>query len=484
MERKGLFWAGALLMGAALADSGCSTAAAQGANPPLLRTAGAPVDLTVYKQDFAMIRQRREVDLKQGANRLRLDDVSRQLDPNSVTFDAKPGQDVVSTTFDMGIGSSGNAIQRLAGREVELILTSSEGKLGERLIGRLEPTADGGFLLRTPDRIYVNPQGTIAAKDDDDAPTMPGLSVQVTSDREGREALGMSYLTRGLSWSADYVAHLDPNSERMRIEAWATVTNTTGVPYRDANLTFVAGSPNRAVRAEAEGQNQMRYQDAAKGEMRAANSPVEDFGVAAPQAVGELYEYKVKSPATIGIDQMNRVRMFDASEVPVRLDYSVALPTLGGWDNPKARVGAQLAVHFQNREKDGLGMPLPAGAVRVYDDADTTSRYIGAATIGDLPKDAGTSLSLSKVFDVFAEPKVVKTTRIDKKTVERTLLIHVENAKAREVELRIVQPIATTSWKVVAGTEPQRLNTSTAQWKFKVPAESKRDLTVTVRMRD
>lgn len=479
MERNGVIWAGALLIGTAAVGSGCARAVAQsGANPPIFPA--APVEMTVYKQDFAMIRQRKELDLQSGVNRVRLEDVSRQLDPNSVTYDTEKGREVIASTFDMGIGASGNAIQRLAGREVELILTSSEGKLGERLTGRLEPTGDGGYLLRTADRIYVNPQGTIAAKDEDGGTTMPGLAVQVQSDRAGREDLKISYLTRGLSWSADYVARLDPVKSTMKLEAWASVTNTTGIPYRDATLTFVAGSPNRAVR-QAEAKSQMRFQGAAASEM--ANAREMDMNVLPAEAVGELYEYKVKNPASIGVDQMSRVRMFDAGEVPVRMDYSVRLPALGGWEPPSSRVGAQLAVHFDNREKDGLGMPLPAGAVRVYDDADSAARYVGAANIGDLPKDAGTALSLSKVFDVFAEPKVVKTVRLDKKTVARTLTIHVQNAKPHEVELRIVQPIASEAWKVTDGTEPQRLDTGTAQWKLTVPANSSRDLTVTVRMR-
>lgn len=474
MERNGLIWAGALLVGTAAVGVGCAKALAQtGASP------ARPVDLTVYKQDFAMIHQRKELDLQAGVNQIRLDDVSRHLDPNSVTYDTQTGREVVASTFDMGIGSSGNAIQRLAGREVELILTSSEGKLGERLTGRLEPTGDGGFLLRTADRIYVNPQGTIAAKDEDGGSTMPGLAVQLKSDRAGREELGISYLTRGLSWSADYVARLDPEKSRMRLEAWASVTNTTGIPYRDANLTFVAGSPNRAVApAAAKAANMSMDYAEAKTEYRARDGVM----VAAPEAVGELYEYKVKTPASIGVDQMSRVRMFEAADVPVRMDYSVRLASLGGWEPPTARVGAQLAVHFDNREKDGLGMPLPAGAVRVYDDADAAARYVGAATIDDLPKDAGTALTLSKVFDVFAEPKVIKTTRIDKKTVARTFRIHVQNSKAREVELRIVQPIQAETWNVVEGDAPQRLDASTAQWTIKVPAHSDRDLTVTVRM--
>lgn len=476
MERNGVLWAGALLIGSAWSATGCSRAVAQEAAKTIPE---APVDLTVYKQDFAMVRQRKGIDLQSGVNRIRLDDVSRQLDPNSVTYDTQDGREVIASTFDMGIGSSGNVIQRLAGREVELILTSSEGKLGERLTGRLEPTGDGGYLLRTADRIYVNPQGTIAAKDEDGGSTMPGLSVQLQSDRAGREELAVSYLTRGLSWSADYVARLDPLKSTMKLEAWATVTNTTGIPYREANLTFVAGSPNRAV-VQAEAQ-EYRARSAAKSEV--ANAPMMDMdSVAAPEAVGELYEYKVKTPASIGVDQMSRVRMFDAAEVPVRLDYSVRLPALGGWQPPVSRVGAQLAVHFDNREKDGLGMPLPAGAVRVYDDGDAAARYIGAAAVGDLPKDAGAALSLTKVFDVFAEPKVVKTVRLDKKTVARTLTIRVQNAKPREVELRIVQPIASEAWKVTDGTEPTRLDTGTAQWKLTVPANSSRDLTVTVRM--
>jgi hypothetical protein len=474
MERVRVSWAWVLLVGSAVVDSGCGRAAAQGARPPV--AAVVPVELTVYKDDFAMIRQRREVELESGSTRLRVEDVSRQLDPNSVIFDQEAGRQVVSSTFDMGVGTNGNALQRLAGRPVELILPSTDGKLGERIAGTLEPTADGGFLLRTPDRVYLNPPGTISAKDEDGAPTLPGLSIEIQSDRAGRAPLGMSYLTRGLSWSADYVARLDPERARMRIEAWATVTNTTGVPYREAKLTFVAGSPNRAVRQRAVAAEPV---GAPGGAAYAKGGYAGDFENARP--VGELYEYKVDAPASIGIDQMNRVRMLQAEEVPVRLDYSVALPALGGWDPGASRVGAQLAVHFTNRKADGLGMPLPAGAVRVYDGGEG-AQYVGASSLADLPEDSGASLTLSKVFDVYAEPRVVKTRRIDKRTIERTLRIRAHNAKSREIELRIVQPIASPVWKVMSGPGPERLNGSTAQWKLTVPAGSEREMTATVRM--
>jgi len=438
----------------------------------------APLDLTIYKDDFAMVHERRTLDLRSGANHVRLGGVSRVLDPNSVDFKTSSGTRVSSMTYDLGIGSSGRLLQRLAGKEVDLVLDQDSGRAGQRLHGVLEPSADGGFLLRTADSLYVNPRGTLVAPSDSDVDTMPGLAVQVSSASSGSQELGLSYLTRGMSWQADYVAHLDSDRKHMKLECWASVRNETGIPFKDARLTFVAGEPNRAVEAAP-------VTLARRTSTNSSGLSAEMSTVSAPVAVGELYEYKADGAATLGVDQISRVRMFDKPSVPIKIDYSVDLPPFDGWDvgTPMPKQSAQMTLKFENREAGGLGFPLPSGSVRVFETDGDADRYTGADTVGDLAKDAHASLTLSKVFDVSAEPVVIKAQRLSKHVTRRTLRVVLRNAKKTATTVRIVQTIPSSLSVWHDGERPVKLSASQYQWTVVVPAGGTKTVTSTFDLR-
>jgi hypothetical protein len=418
-------------------------------------------ELTIYKQDFAMVTEARQVELGSGLTRLNVDNVSRSLDPQSVTFDWRepgPKPDVVANTYDLGAASGGALLKRYVGREVEMYWPSENGAPRESVKGVLE-LADDGMVLRSGDRYYINPTGTIVAPAETSVVARPRLNVQVNSPTATRGKLAVSYLTRGMSWSADYVATLDPAGRSMRLECWATIANQTGVDYPSARLSLVAGSPNRAVVAEAK---RMRYEESA-----AASPPVEaQAGRFNAAPVGDLYSYKVPSPATIGQEQLNRVRMMVGEAVPVKKDYSVRLSdyAFGGRQN------AQVSVSFTNSPASGLGQPLPAGAVRLY---EGTSAYVGAATLADVPKDERVSLTLSDAFDVYVKSKRLSQRRLDKQTYRTAYEVELHNEKQTPVDVRVVHGIG-GRWKLPSeSTRSVKLDAETAQWTVPVPAGGK-----------
>src|SRR5207248_2625699 len=94
---------------------------------------------------------------------------------------------------------------------------------------------------------YVQPAGTLVAPANGDIVTIPQLSVQAESPAAQAANLEVAYLTRGLSWSADYVATLSPTGSSLGLECWATVTNRTGTDYPNARVSLMAGMPNRAA---------------------------------------------------------------------------------------------------------------------------------------------------------------------------------------------------------------------------------------------
>jgi hypothetical protein len=352
-----------------IAIEGCGKAQAQAA------AAGAQprdIQLTIYKEDFALVHEARPVELGEGRNRLHMENVSKSLDPATVIFDwhgAQKPPDVVSNTYDLGVRSGVSLLKRLEGKPVEMLWTSQDGKPHDKIEGTLEAAQDGGFVIRSGDKLYVNPNGTIVASGEQSLVTMPQLSAEVDSPSKESAKLGFAYQTRGMSWSADYVGRLTADGDAMNFECWATLENHTGIDYPNAKITLVAGAPNRAavdvgVRYEYAAQKARPSDSSGLGGGRMAMSN--------PEIVGELYAYKVPALASVGQEQMNRVKMLSSTRVPIKRDYSLRINNAGYYDygyngqNPE-RQNAQLAISLVNEEKAGLGIPLPAGAVRVYE---------------------------------------------------------------------------------------------------------------------
>lgn len=470
--------AGSVLLVASLAVQGCTRAVGQAPAANGARN----IELSVYKDDFGMVRETRPVDLESGRNVLRLKDVSKTLDPQSVIFDwgGKSGApQIVSNTYDLGVSDAGSLLKRFQGQKVDMIWRSEDGKPGDTINGTLE-VVDGGnnFVLQSDGKYYVNPPGTIVAPSQGDIVTMPQLSADVESPSKQTADLSVGYLTRGLSWSADYTAALSDKDDSLKLECWATVVNHTGVDYPMANLTLMAGSPNRAA-VDRKGQiSSFGMGGAAKADMGLSESRRDYEMLSAPAAVGELQAYKVPKAASIGQEQMNRVVMLSGESVPIKRDYSMRLPGMNGYEwyyygNPNSpkRLSAQLSISFVNDEKGGLGMPLPAGAVRVYSpDKGNHLLYTGAASLGDTPKNAHVNLTLSNVFDVYGEAKTLTAKRIDKRHIRKTMEVVLHNEKGQAIDLRMVQNVE-QGWKLVKESHKSiKLDGYTIQRTVNIPA--------------
>ena len=160
-----------------------------------------PVELTIYKQDFASIREQRKVELEDGRTRLQIQHVSKDLDPTSVIFNWKIPNEavVVANTYDLGVSGGGDVLSRYVGEDVEMTWRGSDGRVGERIKGRLESAGEQGTIIRTKDKLLVNPNGTLEVPTRSDVVTIPQLSVEVDTKGAKSTDLSMSYITEELS---------------------------------------------------------------------------------------------------------------------------------------------------------------------------------------------------------------------------------------------------------------------------------------------
>ena len=465
---------------------GCTAARAQEVKTePELREG---IELTVYSQNFALVSENRSVDLSEGESTVRVMGVSRLLDENSVVFSFPGNEDAhaTSSTYDLGMDSSDELLSRFLGQKITLVYRGDNGRAGERQEGILEVAQPGNIVVRVGEKYVVNPNATIEAPADAGIVTIPQLSAQIKADRKATGAMNVAYLTEGLSWSADYTVTLAPGGSDLGLECWATIQNQSGADYPNAKISFVAGSPNRSVRSKQKPRDLEESMSRA-GASPAMESPMEVSanGFADPVAVGELYAFPYESTATVRQNQTNRVLMMSSAKVTAERDYAISLPTVSRWYganiDPSHRHQAKLGLNFVNSAESGLGQPLPMGSIRVYESATSGAPvYIGAAPIDNTPKDGKIHLTLSDVFDVYANAKIIKKRAINKKQIEYTFEAVIHNEKKNAVDVRLVQMFYDNFTFPAQSVQGRKLGTGQQEWKVNVPAGGEVKLTYTV----
>ncbi len=269
----------------------------------------------------------------------------------------------------------------------------------------------------------------------------------------------------------------------MDIDGAAMVANRSGADFNGVALTLVAGQPNRAP---ASGPMQ------AKGYAR-AEMMVADAAAPAPVASGEYHAYRMPGSANLPQGSVQRLPLINpARGVACERRYETR-SQMGDWRPPYPLIDAGFnsgtsaheviaSLQFENRKTDGLGVPLPAGRVRVFDGGD----LLGEATLGHTPANARTTLDLGTVFDLTTE-RTRDDFRLDRtgRTMEERVSIIVRNAKPEAATVHVVEQMTRWSdWEIVSSTVPAgKRDAQTAAFALTVPAGGTAKVTYTVRYR-
>ncbi|MGE0668118.1 MAG: DUF4139 domain-containing protein [Sphingomonadales bacterium] len=444
------------------------------------------LSLTVYSGDMALVRDTRTVSVDAGRNVLSFVDVAAQIQAETALIKGAPF-DVIEQNFDFDLLSPDKLLEKAVGRTVKLYRTNpSTG--AETVEDAVVLGASGGVVLKVADRIEVM-QGLSTPNTrlvfDSLPPNLrsrPTLSMTVDAARADSRDLMLTYLTGGLGWKADYVANLSPDEKSLSLQGWITLTNTSGTAYKDARLQVVAGEVNQV-------RNQMM-----RGKREYAAAPVAVTAMSdssiTPESFFAYQLYTIPVPVTLAENQTKQISMLEAPRVAA----TRVLESFdgGGWiwsemNGEPAPDHPAVTLKFQNRDQDGLGKPLPGGAVRVYkEDARGQTQYVGANTIQHTPKNEKVDLPLGEDFDVTVR-RIQKSFQLEQETHPTRKLrdgqpvminvststweMQVKNGKKEPVEVRLINQIS-DDWKITEENLPHVKETaSRAVWTVKVPAE-------------
>lgn len=428
------------------------------------------INLTVYNGGTALVHDRRVVAMHAGANKIAWRNVSAQMDATSALLQgAAPGSiTVLEQNFDYDLLDPSALLQKYVGREVTVVHEARfTGERDTRERARILST-NGGIVLQYADRIETGLRGYIEyPSSPENFRERPTLELDVESAVPGAQTLDLSYLTGGLTWRADYTGVLSADERHLMLNGTVTLSNTSGASYQNARLQLVAGNVN--VASPPLGR-------ALKTIASVSSATADIF----QEKYFEYHLYTVSRPTTILDRQTKQIALLSARDVPVT--KTLELRGSGYYQSREPDLGDRLpvGVYLTFRNKGGdLGVPLPAGIVRLYEnDSRGTAQFLGSDSIDHTPRNQDVRLSLGDSFDVTAQKRQTAF-RQTACSATSAYEIVISNAKETAQDVQVIETIP-GSWRITAQSSPyQKTSSQTASWNLPVPAGASSMLTYT-----
>jgi len=434
---------------------------------------------------YAIVRHDRAFDLPKGTSALRVTDVAALIDPTTVTFTSldQPNTRVLEQSFQFDLVSQAKLLERYLGQRITV--EQPRGDNIDLVEGKLMGIGDGLTLLMDDGSVrgirnYSNiqfpqlPGGLI---------TRPTLEWLLDSPTKGTQKSRLAYETQGMTWWADYNIVLDETQGcKMDLSAWVSIINQSGAGYENARLKLIAGDVNRAAPAPA--QRDAVYKMA----MSEAAAGFEE------KAFFEYHLYTLGRRTDLPENSTKQIQLFPTANDVACTKELVFAPTLQyPWhgyqqlDQEYGRYGnADINVYlrFANEEKNQLGMPLPAGRIRVnqLDDADQSLEFIGEDVIDHTPRNENVLIRMGNAFDVVGERKQTDF-RVDSRSRQlwETFEIRLRNHKDETVDVAVLENLyRSANWKIEnANLDFNKENSNRIRFDVEVKAESETVVTYT-----
>lgn len=383
------------------------------------------IAVTVYNSNLGVISEKRTLKFDKGIGRLQFRDVPSLIDANSVGFTVEGNRNVsiLEQNYAFDLVSPDKMYQKYIDKEIELI--DKEGKLYQ---GTLLAFSGGAVTIQGKSgRIKIVLLSHVVEVNFPSLPdgliTRPTLFWKYNSDFSGEALCEVSYQTSGISWSAEYVGLLNSKETQLDLSGWAAINNTSGKTYRNAKLKLVAGDIHRAQ------QRAFPVMDGYARKTMAATAPGFQEKV-----FFEYHLYTLPRKATVADKEIKQISLFEPAHAKVKKVF-VFEPER----NPKQ---VQVKLRFKNSKETGLGMPLPAGRIRIFKADDDGSRILlGEDRIKHTPIEEELNITVGNAFDIAAEERTMNQNRISSKVEDRDMEIEIRNRKDEAVTIEIVKKL-------------------------------------------
>ncbi len=433
---------------------------------PLVVLATAASSITVYNEDFGVVRDTVPLDLQKGINNISYSGVTTRLEPESVVLWDSKGK-VKFSVIEQGYrgdpvdemrllqmfeGKTIRFLKMMEGREVTVegkivrapVQVMAKDEYNDQYQKTLEPIIEVSGQLQTS-----LPGTPIFPSLGDDSVLLPTLSWKLFSNMKASVDAQLSYLTYGMSWKADYNLVFPEKGDDVTITGWVSIENNTGTRFKDAKIKLMAGDVNKV---ELPSQSRRRTKKLFLSAMEAAPDVEE-------KKFDEFHMYTLPLPTTLRDGETKQVEFIRGEKVKTKKYYVYdgfpnryygdlnVEPDYGRNSQPDVAIYREL----ENSKENGLGVPLPAGRTRFYRmDDDSQLEFTGENTIDHTPKNETVRVYLGNAFDLVGERKRTNFTK--HRTMNRmteAFEIEIRNRSDETATVNIVEHLCRWSnWKI------------------------------------
>ena len=421
--------------------------------------------LTIYNQNFAVVRDTVSLDLKEGVNEgVRYADMTATAETDSVILRDTTGKvklQVLEQSYRNDPVSQELMLSLNEGKTIEFTVkepNKPDSVVQGRIIrsgygaGGQNPTqpiieVDGKLQFSLPGEPHFPALG-------DDTILNPTLLWKLNASETGKFDAEIAYVTGGLSWHADYNIVAGEKSDVIDLVGWVTFDNQSGKTFRDAKIKLMAGDVNKIQPQEGDAVTMDKME--APAPQAAATPPVTE------KAFSEFHLYSISRPTTLRDHETKQVEFVRAQGVkaPRLFVYDGGTVNYGEYQENTGEGDYGIPMNkkvwvlreFKNSEENKLGVPLPKGRLRFYQqDGDKQLEFIGENEIDHTPKDETIRVYVGNSFDLVGE-RVRTDYKVSESNhwVDEAFKITLKNHKKDEaVEIRAVEHLSRfASWKI------------------------------------
>jgi hypothetical protein len=441
------------------------------------------LNVTVYNSNLALVRDVRQIHLESGVFPLKFEDVAASINPTTVHFRSlsDPAKlSVVEQNYEYDLLDAQKLLQKYVGREVTLVQGENDANSTKWVETRALLLADnnGQPVWKIGDEIvtgmptnwyrFADLPGNLYSR-----PTLVWTLENRGADAQRVEA---SYLTNNVSWSADYVLTVARDEKNADLDGWVTLTNGSGVEYHNAKLQLVAGEIHQTTLP-------MNGRVMEKAMIAPAPAAEPQFS---QEAFSEYHLYTLERRTSIENNESKQISLLSGTGLSVDKRLVVEGQTYyfrnrQGMGNAVPET-VKVYYRFKNEQGNGLGMPLPAGTVRVYQaESNGGTQFVGEDRINHTPKDEQVRIYVGNAFDVVCERKQTDYQKISGDTFEMEYQITLRNHKDADVTVDVREPVG-GDWQVLnSNYKPAKLDSSTIG--FEIPVAKNGTATLDYRVR-
>jgi hypothetical protein len=407
--------------------------------------------VTVYNSNVALVRDVRRVRLPEGPIDLRYMDIAAQVNPAAVhivSLTAPKDLTVLEQDYEYDLLSPQKLLQKYVGKELTLIRVITENNSTREVPVKAVLLADNeGPVWKVRNEIITGMGADRYEFPDlpENLYSKPTLVWLLDNRHGGDQTVEASYLTNQINWSSDYVLTVHSDQKAADLNGWVTVVNQSGASFRNAQLQLVAGELNRVTQPRSRAMYEMS--------MKAAVAAPAQFE---QEAISEYHLYTLQRSTNIRENETKQISLLAAAGAAVEKVFEVDGQSYY-YQNAQSpgqptKEPVKVFINFKNSEGNSLGVPLPAGTVRVYQgDSKGRVQFIGEDRIDHTPKDETVSLHIGNAFDIVAERKQTDFQRLGSHSVEVEYEISFRNHKPDPITVLVNEPIG-GDWSMVNST--------------------------------